>query len=236
MSGWSTKRCITFSLNGANVGSAITNANGVATLARVALDGNAAGTYPAGIKASFLGDSIYNASTGTAQIQINIASLPPSPPSGQGATGGGWYTLEDRGRVTFSFNVEPIPNPVDHIKYKGELLLINDGRWRLKGAMKYYHYNGNSQGEAVGSGSLYLWNKALNEDKGGWEMVVDNVGFGINFADLDTGNAKDPLSLDKFGLSISVEVPAGAPPLPGSSPAVLEGGNINIKDLHGVNK
>ena len=51
-------------------------------------------------------------------------------------------------------------------------------------------------------------------------------------ADLNTGNGKDLLAVDKFGINISYyDAPAGAPPLPNSSPAVLQGGNIDIKDI-----
>ncbi len=39
------------------------------------------------------------------------------------------------------------------------------------------------------------------------------------------------LNLDKFGINISIDIPEGSPALPNSSPAVLEGGNIDIKDL-----
>jgi len=51
-------------------------------------------------------------------------------------------------------------------------------------------------------------------------------------ADLNTGNGKDLLAVDKFGIDIGYyDIPVGTPPLPNSSPAVLEGGNIDIKDI-----
>jgi hypothetical protein len=228
-------KIITFSLRGASVGGAITNANGVATLlAIVSLFGNPVGVYPTGIKASFAGDAIYNPISGIAQLSIKEAAPPPSPSGGQGATGASWYTLEDRGRVDFSFNVNQIPD-TDPLKYKGEVLLINDGRWRLKGTLDYYRYS-NSQGIAFGSGQLTYWDSALNKGQGGWVVLVDDmanntIDFSINFADAYTGKAKDSLAIDKFGINISIGVPEGAPPLPNSSPAVLEGGNIDIKDI-----
>jgi len=228
-------KIIVFKLNGAIVGAAITNASGVATLNGVSLSGNPTGTYPAGIKAVFAGDALYDPIIGVASLSILIASLPPFPGIGQGATGGGWYTLEDRGRVNFSFNVNPIPN-TDPIKYKGEILIVNEDRWRLKGTLNFYRYSG-SRAEAVGSGQLYYWDSTLKKGHGDWVKVLDFLGrdtisFGINFYDVNTGKAKDSLDRDKFGISISIDIPPGAPPLPNSSPAILEGGNIDIKGIN----
>jgi len=223
-------KTIAFNINGANVGSAVTDAGGVATLAGVSLSGNPAGTYPTGINARFMGDTYLEPCYGSAPLTINVGSGGWAPPSGQGATGGGWYTLTDRGRVTFSFNINPVPH-AESAKYKGEFLLINDGRWRLKGTISYYQYKGNSQSEASGCGQLYLWDPASQGNQGGWVLFSDNAGFGIVFADLNTGKAKDSLNLDKFGINISIDIPEGAPPLPRSSPAELEGGNIDIKDI-----
>jgi hypothetical protein len=217
-------KTIAFSLNGASVGSAITNANGVASLAGVNLSGN-----PTGIKARFAGDAIFNPISGIAQLSINPAAPWPQLGEGQAATGAGWYQLADRGRVNFSFNVNQIPK-TDPVKYKGEILLINNGRWRLKGSLDYYRYS-DSEGVAFGKGQLSYWDNASSKGQGGWVLLGDNVGFGINFVDVNTGNQKDSLSRDKFGINISIDIPEGAPPLPNSSPAELEGGNIDIKDL-----
>jgi hypothetical protein len=220
-------KTIAFRINGANMGSAITDASGVATLANISLAGNSAIYYPNGIEASFAGDTYLDSSYDTASLNIGVSG--PFHPSvaGQSANGGGWYTLEDRGRVNFSFTVNQVPN-TDPVQYKGEILLINDGRWKLKGTLNNYRYT-SLLSWAIGNGELSYWNGALNKGQGGWVMVGDNVGFGINFADLNTGKAKDSLNRDKFGINISIDIPAGAPPLPNSSPAVLEGGNIDIK-------
>jgi hypothetical protein len=64
---------VTFSLNGTSVGSAMTNANGVATLQNVSLSGIDAGFYSAGVSASFAGDGTYSATSGTSSLSIALA-------------------------------------------------------------------------------------------------------------------------------------------------------------------
>src|ERR1044071_2780511 len=53
---------ITFTLNGAAVGSAVTNSSGVATLSNASLSGIPVNTYPNGITAVFAGTSSFRAS------------------------------------------------------------------------------------------------------------------------------------------------------------------------------
>jgi hypothetical protein len=70
-------KSIGFSLNGNSVGTATTDASGVATLNNVSLTGIAAGTYSppgSGVDASFAGDSSFGASSGTAGLTVNQAS------------------------------------------------------------------------------------------------------------------------------------------------------------------
>jgi hypothetical protein len=68
-------KTIDFTLNGSNVGSAVTNASGIATLNSISLVGINAGTYPggagSGVGASFAGDSIFLASSDTDTLTIN---------------------------------------------------------------------------------------------------------------------------------------------------------------------
>jgi uncharacterized repeat protein (TIGR01451 family) len=66
-------KSVSFTLNGNSVGSASTNASGVATLSNVSLTGINAGSYPTGVGASFAGDSGYTASNGTAALTVNKA-------------------------------------------------------------------------------------------------------------------------------------------------------------------
>jgi YD repeat-containing protein/VCBS repeat-containing protein len=65
---------ITFRLNGTPVGTASTDANGVATLPGVSLAGLSAGTYAAYVGVGFAGDPVYAVSSGTADLIVNRAT------------------------------------------------------------------------------------------------------------------------------------------------------------------
>ena len=63
-------KSVSFELNGTSVGSAVTNASGVAALSNVALTGINAASYPSGVRASFAGEAGLSGSNGTAALQI----------------------------------------------------------------------------------------------------------------------------------------------------------------------
>jgi len=64
-------KTITFKLNGASVGTATTNASGVAALSGVSLAGIAVGTYPGAIVGTFVGDTSANGSTDSDTLTVN---------------------------------------------------------------------------------------------------------------------------------------------------------------------
>ena len=64
---------VNFTLNGTSVGSAITNASGVATLSNVSLAGINAGSYPTGVGASFPGDGSFDPSSGSNSLTVSKA-------------------------------------------------------------------------------------------------------------------------------------------------------------------
>ncbi len=68
-------KTVNFTLNGAAVGSGTTNASGVATLSGAGLSSINAGSYSAGVGASFAGDSSYGSSTGSASLNVTKAVL-----------------------------------------------------------------------------------------------------------------------------------------------------------------
>ena len=72
-------RTITFSVNGIDVGTAVTNASGIATLPNVSLVQGGipinAGTYPGALGVSFAGDDQYAASTGSSTLTVTKATL-----------------------------------------------------------------------------------------------------------------------------------------------------------------
>jgi hypothetical protein len=65
---------VDFALNGTSVGSAITGLNGVATLNAANLSGINAGTYPAGVGASFAGDTGLDPAIGSNSLTIGKAA------------------------------------------------------------------------------------------------------------------------------------------------------------------
>jgi uncharacterized repeat protein (TIGR01451 family) len=65
---------INFTLNGNGVGSSVTNGSGVAALSNVSLSGINVGSYPTGVGASFAGNGIYLASSGSAALTVNKAN------------------------------------------------------------------------------------------------------------------------------------------------------------------
>jgi 6-phosphogluconolactonase (cycloisomerase 2 family)/Zn-dependent membrane protease YugP len=67
-------KTISFSLNGTAVGSAVTDASGLATIP-ASLVGIGAGTYTGGVTASFAGDPNTKASSGSANLTVNPALL-----------------------------------------------------------------------------------------------------------------------------------------------------------------
>ena len=72
-------RTVSFSLNGASVGSSTTNASGVASLSNVSLSGINAGFYPggvgSGVEANFGGAAPYASSTGNNSLTVTRATL-----------------------------------------------------------------------------------------------------------------------------------------------------------------
>lgn len=67
-------KTVTFSLNGATLGTATTNGAGQAFFT-VSVAGFALGTYPGAVSASFAGDTLFTASSGTGSLTVNRAVL-----------------------------------------------------------------------------------------------------------------------------------------------------------------
>ena len=71
-------KTISFTLNGSSVGTATTNASGVATLSSASLSGINAGTYANGVAASFAGDAGFAASNGSNSLTVTPKTVTPS--------------------------------------------------------------------------------------------------------------------------------------------------------------
>lgn len=146
---------------------------------------------------------------------------------GDAATGGGWYFWKDSGaakRVNFGFTVS---KEADN-SYKGSLLLVNQGAWRLKGNLDSFTKDG-SAGQAGGTGTLYQWVCSNPSDPltCSWQNP-QAVSFKIMFTDYAAGKAKGKKSavVDQFALrQISVRNST----LPISDLKDLKGGNIVLR-------
>ncbi|MFN8513324.1 MAG: choice-of-anchor Q domain-containing protein, partial [Chloroflexia bacterium] len=73
-------RTIAFTLNGTAVGTATTNGSGVATLPGASLGTIPIGSYPAGVGASFAGDSTFSPSHSTAGLTVTKATTATNAP------------------------------------------------------------------------------------------------------------------------------------------------------------
>lgn len=163
---------------------------------------------------------------------------------GDSANGGGWYTLPGSGRSNFGFVINPVPN-TSPVQYKGQFLLINNNKWRMKGTLTTYSrsttgtitLNGGTKatcstttpcGSASGSGNLYYWDTSNPVyPLGYWHQTSDTPNFSISFV----AGAGGKNSTAVFGVIINHPVVSPPEPttLPNSSPVPLKGGSITAK-------
>jgi len=114
-------RTIAFTLNGVPAGSAVTDANGVATIDNVSLAGVALGTYPNAIGASFAGDALFPAAGGTGLLNVLAAATP-------GMMVGDGFVAESLVRYDFKFVVQEKANGADRGKLDLHVTDVDDGR------------------------------------------------------------------------------------------------------------
>ena len=121
-----------------SLGSATTNASGQATMSALSTTGWLEGVYT--ITVQFVGTT--NCAGSSNQATLMVAS------PGNSATGGGWYTLSGSGRINLGFNVRKVDKACTvNCSYKGNLLLINNGKWRMKGNLTLYSKLATGQGQ-----------------------------------------------------------------------------------------
>jgi hypothetical protein len=114
-------RQIAFTLNGVQVGSAVTDANGVATLSNASLAGIAPGAYPDGVGASFDGDSKFPAATGTGVLSVLTGATPGL------MVGDGFVATSAMLRYDFKLVVQENANGIDKGKLELRISDIDDG-------------------------------------------------------------------------------------------------------------
>ena len=138
--------------------------------------------------------------------------------AGLAAAGAGRYPLPGAGTVSFGFIVAKIPHTSS---YLGAIALISNGSWRLTGTLTSYATSSATQGVVTGTGSLYSWNPALNNNRGGWQLAKTGAAFTACFT------ATTSTSPGSFGIQITyAPVPPQPPTLPNSSPISLTSGAI----------
>jgi hypothetical protein len=155
---------------------------------------------------------------------VDAGTLTVTSP-GDSANGGGWYTLSGSGRSNFGFVINKLPN-TNPVQYKGQFLLLNNGKWRLKGTLNSYA-KGVSNGSASGSGNLYWWDTSNpSYPLGYWHQTSDSpVSFSLNF----TAGTNKTTPTGAFGIIIKHTIQPGEPSsLPNSPPAAIKGGNITV--------
>jgi hypothetical protein len=201
------------------IASAVTNAFGIASTT-VSTAGWIPGIYE--ITAAFAGTATCSASSYSAVLTV------ASP--GDSATGGGWYTERTAGRINFGFTVQRVPNTSNPTQYKGQFLLINNGKWKLKGSLDNYGKLSANKGAASGTGDLFWWNPALNGGLGGWQLAASGVGFSIQFQDNGSGakRPKDTMGVVNILYTPISPQPSTLPKTPANNLASLKGGDIRV--------
>jgi hypothetical protein len=141
--------------------------------------------------------------------------------AGDAASGGGWYT--NNGRMSFGFTIRR--TTAASPGYRGEITVINKGKWRLKGSLDQYGTLSASEGVVGGRGDLYRW---VDPDgsgllEGSWQLAASGVSFTARFTDSGQGGRR---SSDRFG--ITVDHPFPRTNSPNSAPVVLKGGDVRV--------
>ncbi len=188
--------------------SATTISGGAATGASISTAGWLAGAYT--ITASYPGTLDCGASTASTPLVVTTPGL--------AAAGAGSYSITGTGPVGFGFIVARIPQTSI---YLGAISLVSNGNWRLAGTLNTYTTSSATQGNVTGIASLYWWNPALSNNRGGWQLAKNGVAFTASFT------ATTSTSPGSFGIKIPyTPVPPQPPTLPNSSSVSLKAGVI----------
>jgi hypothetical protein len=198
-----------------SLGNSTTNGSGVASLSN-STSGWLPDVYE--VTATYAGDSNIVGCDDDATLVV--------ADPGAAATGGGF--IQDNGRLNFGFTVKLVEGTTN--TYKGQFLLVNNGKWRVKGTLNSYGTL-NGVGYASGSGALYRWDSSVGP-YGDWILVQSGVNVTLTFTDNGSGKKA---TADTFG--VQIDYPFGSCPWPSlgnpnTSPLGLKGGNIDIKSAN----
>jgi len=140
---------VSFSLNGAGVGVATTDTNGIATLNNVSLSGINAGSYPGAVTVQFIGDLTFTPSTVAGQLTVQ-----PATPQLQVA--GGSFTFDGQAHaaaVTLTGISNEVLGPVVVLYNGSNSLPVNAGSYSVNasfaGNQNYAAATNNLQGIVI---------------------------------------------------------------------------------------
>lgn len=180
------------------------------TSGSVSTSGWGEGVYE--LTVTYGGDANCSIASDTATITVAAA--------GAAASAGGFYTLGGAGRVSVGMTVRAVPKTTP-TQYRGQILLINNGKWRLKGTVTTYGKSG-SMGTIAGTGSLQWWDQTFNGGLGAWVVVASTATYSA------TMTATTKSSPGSFGVTIVYTPVAPQGGLPNSPAQLLKGGRINL--------
>jgi hypothetical protein len=152
---------------------------------------------------------------------------------GQSANGGGWYTNPGAGRINFGFNVRLVSGTGKNnipAQYRGQLLLINNSKWRCKGTLSSFSISTTTNsGGSSGTCDLQWWDLTANSGLGAWVVAQSQVPLSIIFKAGNGGKGKTA-TVASFGAQIT-HTPTGSQPsaMPNSGLIELKGGNIQMQ-------
>lgn len=215
---------ITFSLNGATVGTATTDVNGVATLNNISLSGINGGTYPGVVNAQFAGDLSFAAGSGAGQLIVQ-----PATPVLQ-VTGG-----------IFGYDGQSHPASVSLIGINNEVLSPVTVAYNGAGSVPV---NAGSYSITASFAGNQNYSPTINNQQ---SIVINQANQAINFGALSTktygdadfivsATASSTLSVN-FAATGSCTISGGTVHITGAGSCMItasQGGNINYNPAAGV--
>jgi len=215
---------ITFSLNGATVGTATTDVNGVATLNNISLSGINGGTYPGVVNAQFAGDLGFAAGSGAGQLIVQ-----PATPVLQ-VTGG-----------IFGYDGQSHPASVSLVGINNEVLSPVTVAYNGAGSVPV---NAGSYSITASFAGNQNYSPTINNQQ---SIVINQANQAINFGALSTktygdadfivsATASSNLNVN-FAATGSCTISGGTVHITGAGSCMItasQGGNINYNPAAGI--
>lgn len=216
-------KTIEFFVDGVSQGTAVTTIGGLATL-----NGESFGPGIYDIRVEFDGTTEEDADADNCAAAVDEGVLTVIT-TGDAANGGGWYQLSGQTgpwkRVSFGFTTRWDPRAS---AYKGQILVINSQKWRLKGQVTAYAKTSTGNGELYVAANLFAWDVGTAT----WATTGVPVTFRVKIYDAGLPSKKTPTKTDAFTVTwvknSSGVTMTTVTPLVQSALQYLKGGNIQI--------